>query len=150
MRVRAWQGFLACGLAATVVYYLLPESERVTAAGSAMFAYGAALAVIAGIRANRPADPWPWYLIAAALLAIGSGDALLLGSAAEDLADVCFLATYVLLTVALLRLVRTRSAGRDLPALLDALVISTGLGVVSWQFLMFPYAPTRRCRSTRS
>jgi hypothetical protein len=140
VRVRAWQGFLACGLAATVVYYLLPESERVTAAGSAMFAYGAALAVIAGIRANRPADPWPWYLIAAALLAIGSGDALLLGSAAEDLADVCFLATYVLLTVALLRLVRARSAGRDLPALLDALVISTGLGVVSWQFLMFPYA----------
>ena len=65
---------------------------------------------------------------------------LLLGSAAEDLADVCFLATYVLLTVALLRLVRARSAGRDLPALLDALVISTGLGVVSWQFLMFPYA----------
>ena len=140
MRVRAWQGFLACGLAATVVYYLLPESERVTAAGSAMFAYGAALAVIAGIRANRPADPWPWYLIAAALLAIGSGDVLLLGSAAKDLADVCFLATYVLLTVALLRLVRARSAGRDLPALLDALVISTGLGVVSWQFLMFPYA----------
>src|SRR5215212_7492469 len=105
-----------------------------------MFAYGAALAVIAGVRASRPADPWPWYLIAAALLAIGSGDVLLLGSAAEDLADVCFLATYVLLTVALLRLVRARSAGRDLPALLDALVISTGLGVVSWQFLMFPYA----------
>jgi hypothetical protein len=37
-------------------------------------------------------------------------------------------------------LVRTRSRGRDVPALLDALVVATGLGVVSWQFLMFPYA----------
>jgi signal transduction histidine kinase len=140
VRVPAWRGFLACGLAATVVYFLLPASERITAAGSAVFAYGAAMAVVAGARRHRPADPWPWYLIAAALLSIGTGDAIQWASGAPDLADLCFLATYVLLTVALLRLVRTRSGGRDLPALLDALVISTGLGVVSWQFLMFPYA----------
>jgi hypothetical protein len=43
--------------------------------------------------------------------------------------------------VALLRLVRSRSQGRDVPALLDALVVTIGLGVVSWQFLMVPYAP---------
>jgi hypothetical protein len=36
--------------------------------------------------------------------------------------------------------VRSRSRGRDLPALLDALVVTIGLGVVSWQFLMVPYA----------
>ncbi len=35
---------------------------------------------------------------------------------------------------------RARSRGRDIPALLDALVVTTGLGVVSWQFLMVPYA----------
>ena len=55
-----------------------------------------------------------------------------------DLADACFLLAYVALTVALLRLVRSR--GRDVPALLDALVVTIGLGVVSWQFLMVPYA----------
>ncbi len=140
MRIPAWRSYLACGLAVTAVYFLLPHSEQLTAAGSAAFAYSAAVAVVAGARRHRPPDPWPWYLIAAALLALGTGDAIQWASGAKDLADLCFLATYVLLTVALLRLVRIRSGGRDLPALLDALVITTGLGVVSWQFLMFPYA----------
>jgi hypothetical protein len=36
--------------------------------------------------------------------------------------------------------VRARSRGRDVPALLDALVVTIGLGVVSWRFLMVPYA----------
>jgi signal transduction histidine kinase len=36
--------------------------------------------------------------------------------------------------------VRSRSPDRDVPALLDALVVTIGLGVVSWQFLMVPYA----------
>ena len=81
MRITAWRGFLAAGLVATAGYYLLPDTERVAAASSALA-----------------------------------------------------------LTVALLRLVRTRSRGRDVPALLDALVVSTGLRVVAWQFLMFPYA----------
>jgi signal transduction histidine kinase len=140
VRLPGWRGFLACGLVATVVYFLLPDTERVGAAGSAVFAYASAVAVAVGVRRNRPASPGAWYLIAAALLAIGTGDALLLASPVGDLADLCFLASYVALTVALLRLVAARSQGRDLPALLDALVISTGLGVVSWQFLMFPYA----------
>jgi signal transduction histidine kinase len=140
VRLPGWRGFLACGLVATVVYFLLPDTEQVGAAGSAVFAYASAVAVAVGVRRNRPASPGAWYLIAAALLAIGTGDALLLASPVGDLADLCFLASYVALTVALLRLVAARSQGRDLPALLDALVISTGLGVVSWQFLMFPYA----------
>jgi signal transduction histidine kinase len=72
-------------------------------------------------------------------VAIGTGDSLIF-SDYQDLADLCFLGAYVALAVALLRLVRTRSQGRDLPALLDALVVTIGLGVVSWQFLMVPYA----------
>jgi hypothetical protein len=73
-------------------------------------------------------------------------------SSVGDLADLCFLGAYVALTVALLRLVRARSRGRDVPALFDALVVTIGLGLVSWQFLMIPYArdprsprPTHRC-----
>ena len=50
----------------TAVYFLLPDSAPVTAAGSAAFAYGAAVAVVAGARRHRPAHPWSWYLIAAA------------------------------------------------------------------------------------
>jgi signal transduction histidine kinase len=140
VRISPWRGFLACGLVAGVGYFLLPNTERVAAVASAGFAYSTAAAVVAGVRRYRPASRGPWYLVAGALAAIGTGDALLLASPVRDLADLCFLATYVALTVALLRLVRARSRGRDLPALLDALVVSIGLGVVSWQFLMVPYA----------
>jgi hypothetical protein len=63
-------------VAATVGYFLLPDSTRVTAAGSAAFAYGAAVAVVAGARRHRPVHPWAWYLIATALLALGTGDAI--------------------------------------------------------------------------
>jgi signal transduction histidine kinase len=138
--ISAWRGFLACGLGALAVYFLLPNTEQMAAVGSAGFAWGSAVAVVVGVRRHRPANRGPWYLIATALVAIGAGDVLLLASPVQDLADLCFLATYVSLTVALLRLVRARSHGRNVPALLDALVVTIGLGVVSWQFLMVPYA----------
>jgi signal transduction histidine kinase len=140
VRISAWRGFLAGGLVAMVVYFLLPDTDRVAAISSAVFAYSAAAAVVVGVRRHRPASRGPWYLIGVALLAIGTGDVLLLASPVQDLADLCFLGTYVALTVALLRLVRARSRHRDVPALLDALVVAIGLGVVSWQFLMVPYA----------
>jgi signal transduction histidine kinase len=122
------------------VYFLLPDTERVAAAFSALLHCGAAVAAVAGIRRHRPANPRPWYLIASALMALGVGDAVQFATTAQDLADLCFLGAYLALTVALLRLVRARSQGRDVPALLDALVVTIGLGVVSWQFLMVPYA----------
>ena len=122
------------------VYFLLPDTDRVTAAFSAVFHCGAAVAVAAGIRQHRPTNPRPWYLIAAALAALGIGDAIQFATTVQDLADLFFLGAYVTLTVALLRLVRAHSQGRDVPALLDALVVTIGLGVVSWKFLMVPYA----------
>lgn len=122
------------------VFFLLPDTDRVTAAFSAAFHCGAAVAVAAGIRQHRPTNPRPWYLIAAALAALGTGDAIQFATTVQDLADLFFLGAYVTLTVALLRLVRARSQGRNVPALLDALVVTVGLGVVSWQFLMVPYA----------
>ena len=140
MQIPARRRFLWGGLGTTVVYFLLPDTVRVAAGASALFHYTSAAAVLVGVRWHRPADRWPWYLLAAALLALGSGDALLFVSPLGDLADLLFLGAYVALTIALLRLVRSRSRGRDLPALLDALVVTIGLGVVSWQFLMVPYA----------
>jgi signal transduction histidine kinase len=122
------------------VYFLLPDTERVAAAFSAPLHCGAAVALAAGIRGHRPANPRPWYLIAFALLALGIGDAVQFATPVRDLADLFFFGAYVALTVALLRFVRARSQGRDVPALLDALVVTIGLGVVSWQFLMVPYA----------
>jgi len=78
------------GLLAAVVYFLLPDTERVASASSAVLHFAAAVAVVAGLRAHRPANPRPWYLIATALLAIGTGDSLIFTNY-QDLADLCFL-----------------------------------------------------------
>ena len=140
MRFFSWRGFLAFGAVGVAAYFVLPNTEYVAGIGSAVFAYISATAVLVGIRRHRPVNRRPWYLIAGALLALGTGDAIQFSSSVQDLAELCFLATYIALTVALLRLVRARSPDRDIPALLDALVVTIGLGVVSWQFLMVPYA----------
>src|SRR5215217_6586797 len=102
--------------------------------------FASAAAMVAGVRRYRPNAPLPWYLLAAAVACVGLGDIVLLTKdSLQPLADFCYLSTYLLITVALLKLVRARRRGRDVAALLDALVFTTGLALLSWQFLMLPY-----------
>jgi signal transduction histidine kinase len=138
-RFRAWHGVLACGLLGSAAYYLLPGIRPVV---WLVLAFGSATAVLVGMRRNRPTVRLPWYLLAAGMASFAFGDVIeyTLPTPLSDLSSVFFLSTYVALTVALLRLVRARSRGRDVPALLDALVFTTGCAVLVWQFLMVPYA----------
>jgi hypothetical protein len=55
-------------------------------------------------------------------------------------ADVFYLAAYPFLMAGLLLLIRSRSPGADRARLLDALVITVGLGMLSWVFLVGPLA----------
>jgi hypothetical protein len=116
-------------------YYLLP-SLRLLA--WALLHFGCAAAVVLGVRWHRPNARLPWYLMAIGIALFGLGD-LVQETLHSELADLCFLSTYLLLTAALLKLVRTRRRGRDVAALLDGLVFTTGLALLSWQFLMIPY-----------
>jgi signal transduction histidine kinase len=120
---------LGCG------FYLLPGLRALT---WALLYFGSAAAVVIGIRRHRPGARRPWYLMATGIAFFGLGD-LAQEGLDSDLADLCFLSSYLLLTVALLQLVRARSQGWDVAALLDALVLTTGLALLSWQFLMLPY-----------
>ena len=97
MRIPAWRAFLLGGLVAMAVYLLPPNTERSAAAGSAVFHYASAVAVLIGIRRYQPADPWPWRLLATALLALGSGDTLLFVSSVGDVADLLFLFAFAAL-----------------------------------------------------
>ena len=40
----------------------------------------------------------------------------------------------------ILLLIRSRTPGRDRDSLIDSLIIAIGLGLLSWEFLMAPYA----------
>ena len=54
--------------------------------------------------------------------------------------DVLYLAVYPSLVAGLLLLIRRRSPGRDRASLIDSLILTVGAGLISWVFLMAPYA----------
>jgi two-component system, cell cycle response regulator len=54
-------------------------------------------------------------------------------------ADGLYLGHYPLFVAGLLLLLRRRSPGRDRDGLLDALIITTGIGLLAWVFVLAPY-----------
>lgn len=145
--MRAWLVYLAAGAAWALAYLLVPGHTLASDVLDDAGGFACAVAILAGVRLHRPARPAPWYLLAAAQLCSGAGDVI--WSVYEDVlhddpfpsvADVLYLAAYPLFTAGLFLLVRGRTRGRDLAGLLDAGIVSAGLGLLSWTFLMRPIA----------
>ncbi|MCL6738342.1 aminotransferase class I/II-fold pyridoxal phosphate-dependent enzyme [Streptomyces neyagawaensis] len=105
-----------------------------------------AAAILTGAHIHRPAHRWPWWMLAAGLLALSAGDTYYNAQEAyfraphpfPSLADACHLAVYPLLAAGLFGLVRYRWVDRDLPSLLDALIITAGLALPVWVYLVRP------------
>ncbi|MEV8503628.1 EAL domain-containing protein [Actinoplanes sp. NPDC051475] len=102
--------------------------------------------ILLGVRVHRPAQRLPWYLIATALLFFVSGDTIYFVQTTYDLGapfpgppDILYVLVYPLLAGGLLLFVRARSGDRNRAALLDALVPTVGLGLLSWVYLIAPY-----------
>ncbi|GAA3629507.1 hypothetical protein GCM10022223_53890 [Kineosporia mesophila] len=106
----------------------------------------ASLAVLAGVWLNRPTRRWAWVILSLALLAFITGDTLynvyvdVLGreNPYPSISDAFYLLTYPLFAAGLI-LVQSRAAWRDRDGLLDALIITTGVGFLSWAYLIEPY-----------
>ncbi|MEA2617454.1 MAG: hypothetical protein QOE72_3237 [Chloroflexota bacterium] len=148
VREYAWLAYLAIAALGTVCYVLAP---RVSRSGVLFNILGvsAAAAIIAGVRLHRPERRLPWYLFAAAQLLFVTGDFLyytlpsLLGGYTVDfpsVGDIPYVAVYPLIIAGLLLLIHARNPRRDRAAFIDALIIGVGVGVVSWVYLMVPYA----------
>ena len=96
----------------------------------------------------------PWYLFAAGNFCFVVGDVIrafyesVLGVEAPfpSLADPAYLLAYPLLAAGLLLLVRSRDKAKDRGNVIDAMIIVTSVGLLSWVYLMQPYTqdPTIR------
>lgn len=138
--------YLACGLAAMAVFYLLPSGAFSDLVYYPALGFAAAGTILAGTLWHRPRYRLPWYLFAAgqALFALGDEIDGIYQHVLEDdsfpsPADLFYLAGYPVLAVGLWLLVRRRSSGRDWESLIDAAIITIALGVVAWEALMVPF-----------
>ena len=109
---------------------------------------GAAAAIVVGIACNRPDHRSAWVVIALGVTTFALGDItydvltkyLHEVNPYPSLADVFYLATYLLLAAGLVLIVRARRRGDgEGGAALDALIVTAGLGALSWIFLIRPY-----------
>jgi len=143
IRRQPWATYLALAGILTAVYFTFPghRLQLWTPLG-----LSAVVATVVGIRYYRPEKPAAWYLLAAAELCFITGDTaynfmtdvLHQDNPFPSIADVFYLLTYPLFAAGLLLFIRGRTTGRDRASLLDALTITTGLGLLSWVFLIEP------------
>ena len=138
--------YLAIGCALLAAYLVLPPIAGSSAAIDAISLSGA-LAILAGIRLHRPADVWPWRLLAIGQLLYFAGDALtyglsgVLGAASSfpSSGDLLYLLTYPVLIAAAVLFARRRSPHGDRASVIDALIVTLGVALLVWVFLMAPH-----------
>jgi signal transduction histidine kinase len=149
---RAWWWYLAGGGVVAVAYYLVPAVGLLPRWVAKIGLYNglglsSVAAILVGVARHRPERRLVWYLFAVGLASYATADIIfytyqdiLHREVFPSLADVFYLASYPFLMAGLLLVIRGRSPGADRASLLDALVVTVGVGVVSWVFLIVPYA----------
>jgi hypothetical protein len=143
--LRAWWLYLAVMVPIAIAYLAGPLN-----AGPVfnVIGFSACIAIVVGVRMHKPAARLPWYLIALGQAFFVAGDVLAYNYKAffgttlpfPSAADPLYLAVYPLTVAGLLLLIRHRNAGRDWASLVDSLIVTIGLALLSWVFLIAPYA----------
>jgi PAS domain S-box-containing protein len=142
----AWVLYLSLGVLTTLAY-LFVHPIRV---GTLFNAIGlsAVIAIMLGVRLQKPSRRLPWYLFALGQALFVAGDVItynydrLFGTPLPfpSIGDLFYLSVYPCLIAGLLLLVRGRSPGRDRTSAIDSLIVAVGVGTISWVFLMAPIA----------
>ncbi len=102
--------------------------------------------IVAGVAINRPSRKLPWLLLAAALASFTAGqvsflvaDLIGIQLPFPSFADVLYLLTYPFSTSALLIFIWWRTPDRDRRSLIDALILTAGLALLAWIYLILHY-----------
>ena len=102
--------------------------------------------IIAGVLVHRPAHRAPWMLLAAALTTFVVTDLIDNTQDVNELSGVAFptapddvaLLAYPLAAAGFWLFIRHQRSGRGGAALVDALTVTTALGLLAWTFLIWP------------
>jgi diguanylate cyclase len=141
---RAWLLFLIGGLGLAIACALLGDERAVQPLLTAL-GLTATVAILAGVRINRPASSLPWHLVALCTLLTTVGIGVMprtgnLGVLGEVLTAVGYAAGFA----GFVLLIRGRIPGGERAAFLDAAILASGVGIVIWAFGFAPYAVAAR------
>jgi hypothetical protein len=147
VRSRAWWVYLLL-LAPVVGLYLFGPALVNSGPVFNAIGFSGVVAIIVGVRLHRPRAALAWYLFATGQALFIGGDVLAYNYERffgrplpfPSVADVIYLGVFPALIAGLLLLIRRRKRGADWASLMDSLVIGIGVGLLSWIFLMAPYA----------
>src|SRR4051812_29493129 len=145
-RLPPWAAFLAAGALMTGAYLWAPGLKG---SGPLFNLLGLApvLAIFAGMRLHRPASKAPWWCFAAGMALFWLGDLytysypILIGHDVPfpSPGDGAYLAVYPALMLGLLLLVRRRNPETDRAGVIDSVIMTLGLSLLSWVALIAPY-----------
>jgi diguanylate cyclase (GGDEF)-like protein/PAS domain S-box-containing protein len=137
--------YVAIGAVLGVAYFVTPDSVARTVLWIAIAA-SSGVAVLVGARVHHRQRPLPWVLLAVGLFSYTIGEGafyypqLVEGrpAAVPSIADPFYLVLYPCLAGALIVFVRRQNPGGDRAAVLDSLIITVGIALLSWVFLIEP------------
>lgn len=139
------RAFFLIAAACAIAYVSLPHDSAIYNRWYQLFPIAAVAATLIGVTMNRPRSRAPWYLVAVSALCGIGADAVYAVQLEQDgavafpsSADFLALGSYVVLAAALLLMIRKQAPGRDWPSLVDAGIVTVGVAIVAWTFLMQP------------
>ncbi|MDQ3145586.1 MAG: diguanylate cyclase, partial [Actinomycetota bacterium] len=139
---RSWSVYVVLGLFATAAYVAVPGSAR--APVYVGIGTTAVVAILTGVK-HHDLPRRSWLGVAGGVSLFVLGDLLSYSQGARSLGQTSMLvallglAGYLVLALSLTSLVRSRTSVADWGSLIDALILSVGIGVVAWAFLIIPY-----------
>jgi diguanylate cyclase (GGDEF)-like protein/PAS domain S-box-containing protein len=139
-RDNAWWWYGAAAGVLAALYMFVPPFKGAGPLINVLGFSGIA-AIVAGIRMHNPQARVAWVLFGAGQLLFVSGDIYTYSNPNAPFpspGDALYLAVYPVLMAGLLVLVRRRNPRRDPAALIDALILTIGIGLLSWVFLIAP------------
>jgi hypothetical protein len=142
-RLQLWQLYLLVGAVLGALYAWVPPFAG---SGPVMNLLGLSpvVAIVVGVRRYRPTSPGPWWFFAIGFALFWLGDLYtysyprLLGHEVPfpSIGDGVYLTVYPALMAGLLILVRNPESDRA--GVVDALIMTVGLALVSWVLLIAP------------
>jgi diguanylate cyclase (GGDEF)-like protein/PAS domain S-box-containing protein len=145
-RVALWQAYLVAGALVTALYAFV---DPFAGSGPVINLLGLSpvIAILVGIRRNRPASrgPWMWFAVGMTLFWLGDlytySYPRLFGADVPfpSLGDALYVTVYPALMAGLVMLIRRRNPERDRAGAIDSLIMTLGLALLSWVALIAPY-----------